>query len=845
MLRSQSTILNGNQLTSGTTDAEGIFQSAIPVKPDVYDTYYAILGNPGAANFSLASSAWNSGLQGYDFGIPTDYTGPHTLAYIYTDRPIYRPGQTVNFRAIVRHARNGRYALPDLSTLPVNISDGNFEPVFDMELTLSEYGSAHGQFTLSDESPPGYYQINTPYGMVTFQVAEYRKPEIDLQITATPSPAVAGQTISAQVNARYFFDAPAGDITLNWTVQAVPEYFSIPGYTTGAGGFSWTLPPWMGGLYPFGELIASGEGKTGPDGLLTIEIPTSPAEVAQRYTIEVALQDESGFPVSNRTEVVVHPAEFYIGVRPDTWVGITGDEISFEIKIVDWEQNPAGSRELSAQFQNVIWVRGERDDIFGYPTYTPQYTSVSSADFRTGEDGMARLAFTPPEPGTYELRIRGDGAVTELIVWVGGEGQVAWPNLPNQQITLTADQQSYMPGYIAQIFIPNPLGEGAQALVTVERGEVMGHQVIAVDGNGYTLDLPLTGADAPNVYLAVTLIGANTQGKYDFRQGFLNIEVEPLEQVLNVSLTPIPNRAEPQDEVSFTVRVTDWVGTPLQGEFSLSIVDKAVLALADPFAPGIVEAFYGVQPLGVRTALSLAASTHRFTDIPGGLGGGGGDILVPTVREEFPDTAYWNAEIVTDARGEAIITLKLPDNLTTWAASTRGLTSDTRVGEAESELVSSKDLLVRPVTPRFLVVGDHLRLMGIVHNNTANDLTVDVRLQTTGFTLDDPGSATQNISVPAEGRLSVEWWGSVEAVEMVDLIFSVEGGGLSDASRPGLGRFARTALQRSANLRHRGNDGGRRRTPRNRQPAAHVRPQRRRSARGISPFAGRGHAARP
>jgi uncharacterized protein YfaS (alpha-2-macroglobulin family) len=82
------------------------------------------------------------------------------------------------------------------------------------------------------------------------------------------------------------------------------------------------------------------------------------------------------------------------------------------------------------------------------------------------------------------------------------------------------------------------------------------------------------------------------------------------------------------------------------------------------------------------------------------------------------------------------------------------------------------------------VVGDHLRLMGIVHNNTTEDLTVDVRLQSTGFVLDDPGAATQNIAIPAGGRVPVSWWGTVEKVSAVDLIFYADGGGLSDATRP-------------------------------------------------------------
>jgi len=777
--------IDGNALASGTTDRDGVFQAAIPAKPDIYTTFYAILGSPGDETFSLAYSTWDAGLQGYDFSIATDYTGPRIRVYLYTDRPIYRPGDTVNFRAIVRQARNGRYSLPDLGILPVNITDGNYQPILDLEIPISEYGSAHGNFVLAEDAPPGYYQVNTPYGLVSFQVAEYRKPEIDLQITAQPGSMVAGEMIIAQVEARYFFDAPAGDVPLTWSVTAAREYFSLPGYAVGGDDYGWILPFGMYGFNPYGDLIASGEGRTGSDGLLSIEIPTTLAESAKRYTIEVTLLDESGFPVSNRTEVVVHPADFYVGVRPDSWVGTSGEEMNFEIKTVDWEKNPTGNLELIARFQKITWVRSEKLDVWGYPAYLPEYTPVSSANFRTGADGLARLAFTPPEPGTYELEISGDGALTQLTIWVGGAGQVTWSNLPNQHIELTPDQERYLPGEHAQVFIPNPLGDNVQALITIERGEVMHHEVLNIAESGYTLDLPLTSEDAPNVYLAVTLVGRNSQAQFDFRQGFTNIEVEPLEQTLNVDLTPIPERAGPRDEVAFTVRVTDADGNPVQGEFSLAVIDQAVLALADPFEPDIVQAFYGIQPLGVRTGLSLAAYAHRFTDTAGGLGGGGGgEVLVPTVRENFPDTAYWNAEIVTDANGEAQITLQLPDNLTTWQATTRGLTMDTRVGEATTELVATKDLLIRPVTPRFLVVGDHLALTGIVHNNTASDLTVEVVLQASGFSLDDPATASQTIAVPAAGRVAVDWWGTVEAVDTADLIFSVRSGELNDATKP-------------------------------------------------------------
>jgi hypothetical protein len=102
-------------------------------------------------------------------------------------------------------------------------------------------------------------------------------------------------------------------------------------------------------------------------------------------------------------------------------------------------------------------------------------------------------------------------------------------------------------------------------------------------------------------------------------------------------------------------------------------------------------------------------------------------------------------------------------------------------------VVTTKELLVRPVTPRFLVINDHAQLAAVVQNNTAEPLQVEVSLQANGFVLDDPGSNTQQVSVPAQGRARVEWWGTAQAVPSVDLVFSAQGGGYQDAAHPPMG----------------------------------------------------------
>ncbi|HEX5942732.1 MAG TPA: alpha-2-macroglobulin family protein, partial [Anaerolineales bacterium] len=363
-----------------------------------------------------------------------------------------------------------------------------------------------------------------------------------------------------------------------------------------------------------------------------------------------------------------------------------------------------------------------------------------------------------------------------------GAGSAAWPEPPDQRLELIADRDSYKAGDTARVFIPNPFATSALALVTVERGLVSKAEVLTLSGSGNEYSVELVEADAPNVYVSVTVLG---QGN-DFRYGLVNLPVAPDAQSLNVQVTSSPAEAGPRDEVQFDVHVTDNQGQPVQGEFSLSVVDLATLALADPNAEDILPAFYKQQPLGIETGLSVAAYTGRnATEAGGGGGGGGGDL--PFVREEFPDTAYWNPSLITNSEGRGQVTMTLPDSLTTWQVDVRGLTVDTRVGQAETQIVATKPLLIRPVTPRFLVNGDHVLMAAVVNNNTGNEVTASVDLKSEGFVLDEPDKATQQVSIPANGRARVEWWGTAGAVDAADLVFSVVTTGeisLQDSARP-------------------------------------------------------------
>jgi len=779
----------GTLLASGQTDQSGLWQGEIPFQHNSHNIL-AMLGEPGEENFGLALSTWNPGISSWEFGIPYRHQPPEPKTYLYTDRPIYRPGQTIYFRGVVRQAFDGRYELPEMTSVILDLEDWEGHILQSFNLPLSPYGSFNGEYKLSDQAQPGWYSFNNSElgARISFDVAEYRKPEFELGVAFDDEQSEAGEHLKAEVNARYYFGAPAADMDVKWSLYEHSAWFSLPGYQTGLVDDSWLEPYWAN-RGRLGKTLQNGEASTDLNGNLLLALEQIPSSESPRsLTLEVTAQDESGFPVSARAETFLHPGNFYIGLRPDQWIGQSGNAMEFEVFSVNWERLASPSQALEAEFKRVEWKRKNPPPELNYeiPTYEPVYTLDGSSTFATGPDGKARLSFTPSQPGTYLLDVSGEGARTQILIWVGGGQNAVWPDLANNLLRLSPDQDSYKPGQTAQVFIPNPFGKRTPALVTIERGKVQRAETIILNATGSTYSMPLTEAEAPNVYVAVTLLGEQNE----FRQGYATISVEPTAQELNVELTAEPEVNQPRGELTLQLRVTDHNGNPKQGEFSLSVVDKAVLALADSNSTDILSAFYGRQSLGISTSLSVAVHSGRFVYQQPGLGGGG-DGAFTTVREQFPDTAYWNPTLVTDSNGFGQVKLTLPDSLTTWFIEARGLTLDTRVGQSETEVVTTKPLLIRPVTPRFLVDGDHVELAAIVHNNTANNLQATVQLEGSSFTLDEPEQASQSVNISANSRVRVAWWGVAGGAAETDLTFSVTsnsgGATLQDAAKPSSG----------------------------------------------------------
>jgi uncharacterized protein YfaS (alpha-2-macroglobulin family) len=238
----------------------------------------------------------------------------------------------------------------------------------------------------------------------------------------------------------------------------------------------------------------------------------------------------------------------------------------------------------------------------------------------------------------------------------------------------------------------------------------------------------------------------------------------------------------------------------VEAELSLRLADLAVLALADEPGPTLVDRFWRDHGLGVKTSTPLVVAMEAFNrEIAPSTKGGDGAVGDGLVRSRFADTAYWAPAVRTDQDGRAQVTVQLPDNLTTWRMQAQGITGDTQVGRTDVDVLSTLDLMVRPVLPRFFVVNDQARIATVVHNNTQEPREVQVTIGVEGLALDSASSQTVEIS--AGGKAQVTWpvkalsgaEAGEDGVERATVRMSARSGDLYDAQEDTLPIYHYTA----------------------------------------------------
>ena len=682
----------GNEIGTAVSDENGL--ADFPYRPteEYLPGVLVVSNSPGQAGFGAGSSIWDDAVTPWQFGLDSAYRDEfERFAYLYTDRPIYRPGDTVYYRGIVRDTDYGRYPLPTVDSVNVGLEfTTNYETVdYEVRTTLDENGEFSGEYVIPEGAPLGSYRLYFQDGDIEagrqFSVAQYRTPEFQVTVTPETEETLRGDTVDVIIEASYFFGGPATDLMVDWSVTEKNYSLDVEGpfYNFGDRANFFYEPR---GLFDFGPgqasgiFVMGGQGITDGDGQLIIQLPADLLEEvgpgSRVVTVEANVTDVSEFPISARSEVVFHAADTYVGIRPATNFGTVDSSMDVDLITVDWDGLAVADSNVEVVFYQREWVP-TRTEEFGqyYTLWEVNDTEVERVQLRTDEIGKGQATFTPPEGGVYlavaTVTDAGNRPQTSsTLMWVADSRYGGWRNDPTEKrMDLVADKQEYRPGDIASVLVQSPFEGPVNAWLTIERGSLIEQRLITLGTNSDLVEIPISNDHAPNVFLAIHAVkGVDDTNTYaDMRLGMVELVVSPEHLGINLDITPESELYQPGDIAVFDILATDHQGRPLQANLSLALVDLAVLTLKSDNAPDIMDSFYARQPVRSQTGSGLIISGEglevEIPEVQPGLGGGGGFAEEAArsfalaeeedVRKDFSDTAFWDPKVSTDAAGQA------------------------------------------------------------------------------------------------------------------------------------------------------------------------------------------------
>lgn len=678
---------------------------------------------------------------------------------LFTDRPLYRPGETVRVKGLARRMTNRGVKLDsakdgfltvtyprDAGTQELKIrvdARGAFDASFDLPATLV------GDFRLRA------WVVGTKAGEASggihasFKVQEFQPNAFETRLVA-PERFLPEQKIAAELSASYFFGAPISNARVQWTLEYAPAAF----YPAGFGAFSFTSDRAESSK----SLTLHGEGKLA--GTLAIA-PQLPAPTGERFrgNLTVEVTDQNQQTVTESREFFREAADFYLGIGENGGQVLRPAE-EFAVRAV--AVRPDGTPQPAPVAVRAELVRVEFDTVrvqaagkaVSFHTERRETVLATTAgktlvpvrdgdDWRTPAGETAR--FKPEAAGEYLVRLTaqdGAGRTVRAIsgFTVSGREPVSWDYRNPAQIELVADKAEYQPGDTARLLVKTPIS--GEAWVSVERGEsVLRSMRVKLTGNAPTLEIPLEAGDAPNVFVSVVLIRGAEQStrKFktaDYRYGVCRLRVTDPGTRLQVAVAPARPDAQPGQNIEAEVRVLDAKGAPVaDAEVTFWAVDDGILALTGYERPEPHEIFHRPFSLSTATGLTLFGllpedpSDLTFANKGYLIGGGGPGGPAPKLRRDFPGTACWMPALRTGKDGRVKAHFTAPDALTRYRLLAVAHAGENRFGSGESAIGIRKPLMLLSALGPVANVGDEIIARVVVRNETGASGTAEIALE--------------------------------------------------------------------------------------------------------------------
>jgi hypothetical protein len=548
--------------------------------------------------------------------------------YLYTDRPIYRPGQTVYVRGIDRIGYDGSYEVWSQAPVTLSARDAQGTEIYTTNLPISPYGTFSTSFTIPRDAPLGTYQLEVWNQSTFFAVEEYAPAPFRLEMKAEKDEYMSGDETEVVIQADYYFGVPLDQGTVTYGITAQDYYFDR--YTDEYFNFG---RDWYS-CYDCGygdTFITRGEVRldTRGRGVIreTIDIEklfAAPSRGSKLVTVTATVTDRNGRAVTSSQSFIVHQADFYVGVKTEPTFTDTQTPVALRAKTVDTTGTAVGVRDLTLVINKISWDIFKRQEVDGgfYYRSEEKREEVKRVNFGTDSAGDWEGSHTFTAGGEYELVVTGTDAQGRTVtattrLYSVGEAAVFSPPNNNYELDLELEKPTVSVGGAASLLIKSPYPR-AKVLITAERGTIHDYWIVDVVGGLYRHTFTVPESYVPNMVISALLLSPDPEVK--FGSAYLGVESDA--QKLIVSATPNKQTYLPGETVTLDVRTTDREGKPLAAEVSVAVADLSVLALYGNPKKDPYRFFYDGFPLAVSTASNIKNILYE-KDIPLGSKGGG------------------------------------------------------------------------------------------------------------------------------------------------------------------------------------------------------------------------------
>ncbi|MBI4862177.1 MAG: hypothetical protein HY815_18255 [Candidatus Riflebacteria bacterium] len=548
---------------------------------------------------------------------------------VFTDRPVYRPDQSVRFKLWVRDLRDGVYqSAAQGATVTVDVRDPRGGQVASRSLALDAHGGASDAFRLAKGCPLGMYRIDVrgvKLAGARFRVEEYKKPEFEVTVETRTDLARPGDRVEGMVRARYAFGAPVTQGRVTYRIfrqeyshrHAAPgswDWLYGPGYGRSHHAYDWfpwwrlwgprpcSWSPWWGPApAPERELVTEGTGDLGAGGELPFTVDTTRArqdhpDQDHLYTVEAQVVDRSRRTIEGSGQVKVTRQEFAVFVEADRGHYRPGQQVSLKIKAVTANDTPVAVPGKVTVTQ-VVYGGAGNADVTERPDRTFDLATDArgdlSLDLKLERSGHFKVAFETADSQKRPVI----GATT---VWVCGddfEGAIH----RFKALQILADQRTYRPGDVARLMISSDL-RGATVLLSTrpDRWFVTSYRVVPLPDKSTIVELPIEKGDEPNVFVEATAVVGG-----QVHQDVLEVLVPPENGVMDLAVKPDKPRYRPGEKATVRLKATTPQGKPVKTQIALAAFDRSVLLIQPELAPDLRAHFWGEK----RTHSIISSST--------------------------------------------------------------------------------------------------------------------------------------------------------------------------------------------------------------------------------------------